>query len=113
MLKKFKQATLQSLKTTGMSSLVETSRWRRQRLLILAYHGIAMTDEHLWNGSQYMSVELFRRRLEQLRKSRSVVLPLDEAIERLYENDLPDKSVALTFDDGTSDFYQQAFPLLK
>jgi len=113
MLKKFKQATLQSLKTTGMSSLVAASRWRRQRLLILAYHGIAMTDEHLWNGSQYMPAELFRRRLEQLRRSRSVVLPLDEAIKRLYENDLPDKSVALTFDDGTSDFYQQAFPLLK
>ena len=113
MLKKFKQATLQSLKSTGMSALVEASRWRRQRLLILAYHGISRTDEHLWNGSQYMSVELFRGRLEQLQRSRSVVLPLDEAIQRLYANDLPDKSVALTFDDGTSDFYQQAFPLLK
>lgn len=113
MLKKFKQATLQSLKTTGMSSLVEASRWRRQRLLILAYHGISMTDEHLWNGSQYMSVEIFRGRLEQLKKSGAVVLPLDEAIRRLYENALPDKSVALTFDDGTADFYQQAVPLLK
>ena len=113
MLKKFKQATLQSLKTTGMSSLVEASRWRRQRLLILAYHGISMTDEHLWNGSQFMSAEMFRGRLEQLKRSRSVVLPLAEAIKRLYENDLPDKSVAITFDDGTADFYQRAVPLLQ
>jgi peptidoglycan/xylan/chitin deacetylase (PgdA/CDA1 family) len=113
MLKKFKQATLQSLKTTGMSSLVEASRWRRQRLLILAYHGVSMTDEHLWNGSQFMSAEMFRDRLEQLKRSRSVVLPLDEAITRLYENDLPEKSVAITFDDGTADFYRRAFPLLR
>ena len=32
MLKKFKQATLRSLKTSGVSTLVQNSRWRRQRL---------------------------------------------------------------------------------
>ena len=66
MLKKFKQATLKSLKTTGMSSLVKGSRWRRQRLLILAYHGISLADEHLWNGSQFISAEVLRSRLELL-----------------------------------------------
>src|SRR5207249_8815632 len=50
MLKRFKQATLRSLKTSGVSTLVHNSRWRRQRLLILAYHGISLEDEHLWNG---------------------------------------------------------------
>lgn len=113
MLKRFKQATLRSLKTTGMSSLVQSSRWRRQRLLILAYHGISLDDEHLWNGSQFMSPEVLRTRLELLKKSRCSVLPLDEAITRLYANDLADRSVAITFDDGTSDFHRRAFPLLK
>src|SRR3989441_10602920 len=37
MLKKFKQATLRSLKTAGVATLVHNSRWRRERLLILAY----------------------------------------------------------------------------
>jgi len=113
MLKKLKQATLKSLKSAGVSTLVHNSRWRRRRLLILAYHGISLNDEHLWNYTQYMPPEVFRLRLEQLRKSRCNILPLDEAIKRLYANELPERAVAMTFDDGTFDFYQKAFPLLK
>jgi peptidoglycan/xylan/chitin deacetylase (PgdA/CDA1 family) len=113
MLKKFKQAALKSLKTAGVSTLVHNSRWRRQRLLILAYHGISLSDEHLWNGSQFISADIFRTRLEMLKKSSCVVLPLGEAVERLYANDLPDRAVAMTFDDGTSDFHRRAFPLIK
>ena len=113
MLKKFKQAALQSLKSSGVSSLVQNSRWRRERLLILAYHGISLSDEHIWNGSQFLSADIFRTRLETLKKSGCVVLPLGEAVERLYANNLPDRAVAITFDDGTSDFYRRAFPLFK
>ena len=113
MLKKFKQATLRSLKTSGVSTLVQNSRWRRQRLLILAYHGVSTDDQHLWNGSMYMSPEMFRARLETIAKSGCAVLPLAEAITRLYANDLPDRSVAITFDDGNVDFKERAFPLLK
>lgn len=113
MLKKFKQAALKSFKTAGVSTLIHNSRWRRTRLLILAYHGISLSDEHLFNGSQFISADLFRTRLELLRKSRCAVLPLGEAVERLYANDLPDRAVAITFDDGTSDFHRRAFPLIQ
>jgi len=113
MLKRFKQVALQSLKSTGVSTLVHNSRWRRQRLLILAYHGVSLDDEHLWNGSEFMSAETFRARLQSLKRSGCAVLPLEEGINRLYQNDLPDRSVAITFDDGTADFGQRAFPLLQ
>lgn len=113
MLKKLKQAALQSFKTTGVSTLVHNSRWRRRRLLILAYHGISLSDEHIWNGSQFISGDTFRSRLELLKKSKCAVLPLDQALERLYASDLPDRAVAISFDDGTSDFSRKAFPLLK
>lgn len=113
MLKKFKQAALQSLKTTGVSTLVHNSRWRRQRLLILAYHGISLGDEHLWNGSQFIAPDTFRSRLQMLKRSKCAVLPLGQAIERLYDGDLPERAVAITFDDGTSDFSRKAFPLLQ
>ena len=113
MLKQFKQLTLKSLKTSGVSTLVRDSRWRRQRLLILAYHGISIDDEHLWNSSQYMSAEVLRSRFQLLEKSKCAVLPLDEAVTRMYANDLPDRAVAITFDDGTSDFYRRAFPVIQ
>src|SRR5437660_10395724 len=113
MLKKFKQATLRSLKTAGVSTMVHNSRWRRERLLILAYHGISTHDEHLWDDSMFMSAQIFQRRLELIERSGCAVLPLPEAIERLYANSLPERSVAITFDDGTQDFYSTAFPLLR
>lgn len=113
MLKKFKQAALHSLKTTGVATLVHNSRWRRQRLLILAYHGVSLSDEHLWNGSQFISPNTLRSRLDLMKRANCAVLPLGEAIERLYINDLPDRAVAITFDDGTSDFSRRAWPLLK
>src|SRR3979409_2343229 len=102
MLKKFKQAALKSLKSAGVSTLVHNSRWRRQRLLILAYHGVALTDEHIFNGSQFISADLFRDRRELLKRSKCAVLPCGEAVERLYADDLADRPVPITFDDGLS-----------
>ncbi len=113
MLKKVKQVALHSLRTTGVSTLVHNSRWRRQRLLILAYHGVSLSDEHIWNGSQFVSPDTLRSRLRLLKKLSCSVLPLGQALDRLYANDLPDRAVAITFDDGTSDFARKAFPLLK
>lgn len=113
MLKKLKQATLKSLKTAGVSTVVHNSRWRRERLLILAYHGISLLDEHEWNYTQYMPSSVLRMRLQQLKDSRCALLRLDEAVTRLYAGDLPDRAVAITFDDGTADFKSQAFPLIK
>lgn len=113
MLKSLKQTTLRSLKTVGVSAMVHNSRWRRQRLLILAYHGISLLDEHEWNYTQYMPPSVLRMRLQQLKDSRCAILPLDQAVTRLYSGDLPDRAVAITFDDGSADFKSQAFPLIK
>jgi len=113
MLKQLKQVTLSTLKTSGAFHLVDRSRWRHRRLLILAYHGISLEDEHLWDYTQVMSPEVFRTRMELLKKSGCTVLPFAEALKRLYSDDLPEKSVSITFDDGTYDFYAQAYPILR
>src|ERR1043166_955 len=113
MLKTLKQTTLRSLKRTGVSRLVQNSRWRRERLLILAYHGISIADEHEFNHSLFMSADVLRSRLQQLREARCAVLPLDAAVTRLYANDLPDRAVVVTFDDGLADFYLRVYPLIR
>jgi len=113
MRRKIKLGTLDLLQRAGVFDLVADSRWRRQRLLILCYHGIAIEDEHLWRPQLYMPAEVLGQRLEVLRAMRCSVLPLGEALARLRARDLPPRSVVLTFDDGAYDFYKQAYPLLQ
>jgi peptidoglycan/xylan/chitin deacetylase (PgdA/CDA1 family) len=113
MLKRLKRVSLSLAKTAGLFSFVQHSRWRRARLLILGYHGIAIDDEHKWNPPLFMRQDHFRERLRIIRQSGCTVLTLDEGLRRLFSGDLPPNSVALTFDDGSYDFYKQAYPVLK
>lgn len=92
-------------------SLLGSSRWRRDRLLILGYHGISIDDEHQWNPALYMSQELFSERMSALRKCN--VLSLEDGLARLASNSLPEKAVAITFDDGTYDFLARGYPILR
>ena len=113
MLRSLRHRALQLLKSAGIFHLAKNSEWRRQRLLILCYHGIALEEEYKWMPSVYMRPELFERRLQTLRDGQYNVLPLATGIEGLYRGNLAPRSVAITFDDGMYDFLSRAFPLLK
>jgi peptidoglycan/xylan/chitin deacetylase (PgdA/CDA1 family) len=113
MIKGFKRTSLKFSKKMGLFDLFRDSNWRRRRLLILCYHGISIDDEHEWNPQLYMKQSEFEMRLEILKRGGCTILPLDEAVRRLYLNDLPDRSVAITFDDGYYDFYHRAYPVLE
>jgi len=113
MLRKAKQTTLQCLKRAGAFGLCTRSNWRHQRLIILCYHGISLDDEHLWNPGLYLEPSVFESRLQLLADGGFSILPLGEAIERLYRRDLPPASVAITIDDGHYDFYRHAHPIIK
>jgi peptidoglycan/xylan/chitin deacetylase (PgdA/CDA1 family) len=104
---------LRGARALRVLEVVRDSAWRSQHLLILAYHGISIDDEHEWDRAFYMPQDLFRRRMEALRAGSYSVLPLEEAIRRLYAGDLPPRAVALTFDDGTHDFRVRACPVLQ
>ncbi len=112
-LKKIKGAALRGLKSCGAFAAVRNSAWRRHRLLVLCYHGTALDDEHAWRPGLFMPIEEFAERLRLIKRGGYCVIPLKEALARLHRADLPAGSVALTFDDGTYDFYKQAFPLIK
>jgi peptidoglycan/xylan/chitin deacetylase (PgdA/CDA1 family) len=113
MIHTLKRSSLRALKHLGVGHLVASSVWRRSRLLILCYHGVAMDNEHEWCPGLHVSAEHLERRLELIQRHRCRVLSLDDAIARLYAGTLPDRSVVLTFDDGYYDFKARAWPLLR
>jgi peptidoglycan/xylan/chitin deacetylase (PgdA/CDA1 family) len=113
MLRTAKLAALGVLRGSGLFSLVKNSSWRQQRLLILCYHGTSLEDEHLWRPNLYIHPQKLEQRFASLKSGRFSVLPLGEGLQRLREGTLPPRSVAITFDDGTYDFFRQAYPLLK
>ena len=81
--------------------------------MILCYHGIAQDDEHEWDSDLYINQQRLRERLLALRDGGYTVLPLADAARRLYEGTLPSRSVAITFDDGATDFERMALPVLR
>ncbi len=73
------------------------------------YHSIG-ENKALFN----VSASDFSRQLEFLERRNWRVIPLAQLIEKLSKNEqLPDKTVVLTFDDGYVDNYINAWPLLK
>jgi peptidoglycan/xylan/chitin deacetylase (PgdA/CDA1 family) len=113
MLRTLKRSSFTVSKHLGLTSLLAQTAWRRERLMILCYHGVSLVDEHQWHPGLYVSQAHLDHRLALLRRNRCTVLPLDEAIARLYSNTLPDRAVALTFDDGYYDFLSRAWPVLQ
>ncbi len=111
-LRTIKRALLPS-NDSALSRTISRSNWRRQRLLILCYHGIAMGEEHGSHPEMFMPVDMFARRMDVLAQSGAAVLDLGEALRLLRSGKLPPNSVALTFDDGWADFPTQAFPVLQ
>jgi peptidoglycan/xylan/chitin deacetylase (PgdA/CDA1 family) len=110
-LRRLKLGALGAAECLGLFGALGDSSWRQSRLLVLCYHGVSLYDEHEFSDV-HVSEEHLRRRFEILREERYAVLPLGEAFQRLSSNDLPPRSVVLTFDDGLHDFYAKARPLL-
>jgi peptidoglycan/xylan/chitin deacetylase (PgdA/CDA1 family) len=113
MLRILKRASFWALRTSGVSAVIARSSWRQKRLLILCYHLVSVKDEHEWRPTLYMTRETLSQRFQLIKDSGTIVLPLGEALQRLYAGNLPAKSLAITFDDGGYDFYHSAYPVLQ
>ena len=111
--RKVRQALLTGLRAVGGFKRIAGSNWRRRRLLVLCYHGVALQDEHEWDPELFVTEAFLRRRFEILRNAGYAVLPLGESLERCANGTLSPRSVVLTFDDGLSDFSQIVAPMLR
>ncbi|MGS0755986.1 polysaccharide deacetylase family protein [Roseateles sp. GG27B] len=80
------------------------------RLSILIFHRVLPEPDPLFPG------EISAQKFDQICNwlvAWFTVLPLDEAIIRLKNNDLPQRALAITFDDGYADNHDVALPVLK
>ena len=110
--KSVKHTALRFAALTGIEDVLRDSTWRSNRLLILCYHGLSLSDEHLWSNL-YVTPDHLAERLRVLEETGSTIVPFGDGVRRLYEGSLPPRSVAVTFDDGFADFYFKAYPLLR
>lgn len=108
-----RHSALAGVRSVGGFEMLARSNWRRERLLILCYHGVSRLDEHEWDSELFVTPAFLRRRFEILRDGGYRVLGLAEAVSRLYARTLPSRSVVLTFDDGFYDFLSEAVPVLE
>jgi peptidoglycan/xylan/chitin deacetylase (PgdA/CDA1 family) len=111
MKRQLKIAFLQFAKWIGFFALLRM--YTNQHLRILCYHGFSETDEHEFRTKYFMQPGTFRARLELIKKMGFSVIPLQDAVNALWEKKLPRNSVVITIDDGLSSVLKYAAPCLK
>ncbi|HWV16552.1 MAG TPA: polysaccharide deacetylase family protein [Cellvibrio sp.] len=81
-----------------------------QAAVVLEYHHVSNSTPK----STSISPERFNQQMDYLQNHHFKVVPLTELAELLRAGKLlPDKTVAITFDDSYASVYQAAYPLLK
>jgi radical SAM superfamily enzyme YgiQ (UPF0313 family)/peptidoglycan/xylan/chitin deacetylase (PgdA/CDA1 family) len=105
------------LKLTVKTDIFVLLRWfQRKKVIILGYHGISEFSHR--RGAQdfdyrHIPLNRFKKQLVYLKKHYNI-LPLSEIVTRLKKGEaLPNNPVAITFDDGYSDVYDNGFALMK
>jgi peptidoglycan/xylan/chitin deacetylase (PgdA/CDA1 family) len=76
---------------------------------VLAYHSL---DPARFSNKLAISPELFRRQMLWIQQGRFRTVSLENCIKHGWTEGLLERQVAITFDDGYLDHYQQAFPIL-
>jgi len=82
---------------------------RVKNFQILTYHRINDDNDQFFTG---MNIDIFEKHMKYLSDYYNI-MPLEEIINCMKYNDIPDDVVAITFDDGYKDVYLNAYPILK
>jgi peptidoglycan/xylan/chitin deacetylase (PgdA/CDA1 family) len=85
----------------------------RDCAVILMYHNIGIPGKNAVLSSLYVTPRMFRFQMGYLKAAGLKVVPLSEIAKFVRSGGTGERLVALTFDDGYRDFYENAFPVLK
>ncbi|MBU5591465.1 polysaccharide deacetylase family protein [Clostridium sp. MSJ-4] len=81
-----------------------------QAIPILMYHSITENDKGLFKVNK----NDFYEQMKYLKDNGFNTLSMDEVYDHLQNHKpFPDRSIAITFDDGYKDNYENAYPILK
>lgn len=97
-------------KALGLFAL--SRRLTRRGLRILCYHGIWLGEGHYGNFL-FMSPEKFAARMAFLASAGYPIVTLEQAVQGLRRQDLPDGATAITIDDGWHGTYRHMLPALE
>ena len=90
--------------------LAAAPAWAAEHAVILAYHHVGDDTP----ASTSVTVETFAGHLSYLQKNGFTVLPLQQLLVELSAGrEVPEKSVAITFDDAYVSVYSTAMPMLR
>lgn len=99
---------------SGVSRL--SRRWRPAPVCVLTFHGMRAAtgpQPDLLDVDAHLPVTFFTEVCEHLAKHYRVVSTLDVVKAQRGKTMLPERAVAITFDDGYASNYHLAFPVLK
>lgn len=83
------------------------------KALVLMYHNIGIPPKGSRLRSLYVTPRMFRFQMWYLKAAGFKIVPLNEILGLIDGSVHGKKLVAITFDDGFADFYENAFPVLR
>lgn len=96
---------------TATATWVTHTRQEKLIVPILLYHHVRVSDTP---GRYDIAPDVFQAQMTALKEWGYQAITISQLIDTLrYGGQLPEKSVVITFDDGTLDVYQNAFPIMK
>jgi peptidoglycan/xylan/chitin deacetylase (PgdA/CDA1 family) len=83
------------------------------RAIVLMYHNVGIPPKDALLRGLYVTPRMFRFQMWYLKVAGFNVVPLKEILAYMKGNISGRRIVAITFDDGYQDFYDNAYPVLK
>jgi peptidoglycan/xylan/chitin deacetylase (PgdA/CDA1 family) len=82
---------------------------KRKSVTFLAYHKVNNSEDYLPNT---VTINSFIRQIDLISKN-YIIITVNEAIDRIINNNIGNNYLAITFDDGYKDNYYNVYKILK